>query len=74
MCIFFFLSTENWCVSSCLESGAIETLSVASNLELLINLALPHVMEQISAGLSDASRRREDRLSRLHEDVSNIKC
>lgn len=46
--------------------------SVASNLELLINLSLPHVTEQIAAGLSDASRRREHRLSWLCEDGNNI--
>lgn len=40
----------------------------ASNLELLISLALPHVTEQVPAGLSDASCRSQHRLSRLYED------
>lgn len=41
---------------------------VDSNLELLVGLALPHVMEQVPAGLSDTSCRREHRLPRLQED------
>lgn len=41
---------------------------VASNLELLIGLALPHVTEQVPAGLSNASCRSQHRLSGLHED------
>lgn len=40
----------------------------ASNLELLISLALPHVTEQVPAGLSNASCCSQHRLSRLHED------
>lgn len=40
----------------------------ASNLELLIGLALPHVTEQVPAGLSDASCRSQHRLSGLYED------
>lgn len=40
----------------------------ASNLELLIGLALPHVTEQVPAGLSDASCRSQHRLPGLHED------
>lgn len=60
MCVFLF---GEWCHRN--------AECVASNLELLINLALPHVTEQIAAGLSDASRRREHRLSRLCEDVNN---
>lgn len=61
MCVFLF---GKWCHRN--DEGA------ASDLELLINLALPHVTEQIAAGLSDASRRREHRLSRLCEDINNI--
>lgn len=61
MCVFLF---GKWCHRN--------AECVASNLELLINLALPHVTEQIAAGLPDASCRREHRLSRLCEDVNNI--
>lgn len=41
---------------------------VASNLELLIGLALPHVTEQVPAGLSDASCCSQHRLSGLCGD------
>lgn len=61
MCVFLF---AEWCHRN--------AECVASDLELLIDLALPHVTEQIAAGLSDASRRREHRLSRLREDVNDI--
>lgn len=45
----------------------------ASNLELLISLALPHVTEQIPAGLSNASCCSQHRLSRLHKgDISTF--
>lgn len=44
---------------------------VGSNLELLIGLALPHVTEQVPAGLADASCRSEHCLPRLHEDDIN---
>lgn len=41
---------------------------VASNLELLIGLALPHVTEQVPAGLSNASCCSQHRLSGLCEN------
>lgn len=44
---------------------------VDSNLELLVGLALPHVMEQVPAGLSDASCRCEHRLPGLQENDMN---
>lgn len=44
---------------------------VDSNLELLVGLALPHVMEQVPAGLADTSCRRQHRLPRLQEERRN---
>lgn len=73
MCLFFQgVLRIGVCLPVWREVPWSECECVASNLELLINLALPHVSEQIPAGLSDASCRREHCLSGLHEDVNDI--
>lgn len=64
----FKRGSENMCVFLFGQQYHRNSEWVASNLELLIGLALPHVTEQVPAGLTDASCCSQHRLSGLCGD------